>query len=97
MRLELPGRDDGELDAETLVRIESTLGGLAEGLPVLLALPHPPVPLHHPLPDSRPLRDAGRPAGLPARRPRIAGLITGHAHTPAATTFAGRPVPVGPG
>lgn len=27
----------------------------------------------------------------------MAGLITGHAHTPAATSFAGRPLIVGPG
>ncbi|GAA3872733.1 hypothetical protein GCM10023084_27150 [Streptomyces lacrimifluminis] len=31
------------------------------------------------------------------RRPRIAGLVTGHAHTPAATAFAGRPLLAGPG
>ncbi|MFE0548075.1 metallophosphoesterase [Streptomyces pilosus] len=93
----IPGRDEGELDAETLAWIESTLDGLDGGLPVLLAFHHPPVPLHHPLPDSYPLRGAERLAGLLARRPRIAGLITGHAHTPAATTFAGRPVLVGPG
>ncbi|CAM5350813.1 metallophosphoesterase [Streptomyces pilosus] len=93
----IPGRDEGELDAETLAWIESTLDGLDGGLPVLLAFHHPPVPLHHPLPDSYPLRGAERLAGLLARRPRIAGLITGHAHTPAATTFAGRPVVVGPG
>ncbi|MEY7979684.1 metallophosphoesterase, partial [Streptomyces pilosus] len=93
----VPGRDEGELDAETLAWIESTLDGLDEGLPVLLAFHHPPVPLHPPLPDSYPLRGAERLAGLLARRPRIAGLITGHAHTPAATTFAGRPVLVGPG
>lgn len=92
-----PGRDDGELDAETLAWIESTLDGLDDGLPVLLAFHHPPVPLHHPLPDSCPLRGAGRPAALLAGRPQVAGLITGHAHTPAATTFAGRPVLVGRG
>ncbi|SFG05146.1 hypothetical protein SAMN02787118_11570 [Streptomyces mirabilis] len=31
------------------------------------------------------------------RRPEVVGLITGHAHTPAATAFAGRPLVVGPG
>ncbi|WP_309059200.1 metallophosphoesterase [Streptomyces sp.] len=96
----VPGRDDGELDEETYAWIESALDGLdgsEDGLPVLLAFHHPPVPLHHPLPDSCPLRDPDRLAALLERRPAIAGLITGHAHTPAATTFAGRPLVVGPG
>ncbi|MDT0401823.1 MULTISPECIES: metallophosphoesterase [Streptomyces] len=93
----IPGRDDGDLDEETCAWIESVLDGLDDGLPALLAFHHPPVPLHHPLPDSYPLRSPDRLAALLARRPRIAGLITGHAHTPAATTFAGRPVLVGPG
>ncbi|WP_053667799.1 phosphodiesterase [Streptomyces sp. NRRL B-1140] len=93
----IPGRDDGELDDETYDWIETTLDELGGGLPALLVLHHPPVALHHPLPDAYPLRNPGRLAGLQARRPEIAGLITGHAHTPAATTFAGRPMVVGPG
>ncbi|BBC32073.1 3',5'-cyclic adenosine monophosphate phosphodiesterase CpdA [Streptomyces graminofaciens] len=93
----VPGRDEGELDAGTYAWIEETLDELGGELPVLLAFHHPPVALHHPLPDAYRL---GRPAALAAlleRRPEIAGLITGHAHTPAATTFAGRPLAVGPG
>lgn len=93
----IPGRDDGLLDAETYAWIEQRLDELGGGLPVLLAFHHPPVPLHHPLPDAYPLRDPGRLAALLAGRPEIAGLIAGHAHTPAATTFAGRPLVVGPG
>ncbi|MGV4889788.1 metallophosphoesterase [Streptomyces viridosporus] len=93
----VPGRDDGELDARTYAWIESTLDELDGALPVLLAFHHPPVPLHHPLPDSFSLRAPDRLAALLARRPEIAGLITGHAHTAAATTFAGRPLVVGPG
>ncbi|BFO16557.1 metallophosphoesterase [Streptomyces sp. KM77-8] len=92
----IPGRDDGELDAETRAWIESVLDGLDDGLPALLAFHHPPVPLHHPCPTPTPALPE-RLAALLARRPQVAGLITGHAHTPAATTFAGRPVLVGPG
>ncbi|WP_371575783.1 phosphodiesterase [Streptomyces sp. NBC_01314] len=93
----IPGRDEGELDAQTYVWIEETLDGLDGERPVLLAFHHPPVALHHPLPDAYRL---GRPSKLDrllGRRPEIAGIITGHAHTPAATTFAGRPLVVGPG
>ncbi|MFH9584742.1 metallophosphoesterase [Streptomyces luteogriseus] len=93
----VPGSDDGELDEETCDWIETTLDELDGGLPALLAFHHPPVALHHPLPDSCALRHPARLADLLARRPEIAGLITGHAHTPAATSFAGRPLVVGPG
>ncbi|MCQ4200116.1 phosphodiesterase [Streptomyces sp. NPDC007126] len=93
----IPGSDEGELDEETYDWIEASLDGLDGDRPALLAFHHPPAALHHPLPDSYRLRHPGRLAALLARRPGIAGLITGHAHTPAATVFAGRPLVVGPG
>ncbi|MFF7522550.1 metallophosphoesterase [Streptomyces pseudovenezuelae] len=93
----IPGSDEGALDEETYGWIEATLDELGGNLPVLLAFHHPPVALHHPLPDSYRLDQPGRLAALLERRPEIAGLITGHAHTPAATVFAGRPLVVGPG
>ncbi|MET9730704.1 phosphodiesterase [Streptomyces sp. NPDC006458] len=93
----IPGEDGGALDDETYDWIETTLDGLDADLPALLAFHHPPIALHHPLPDSYRLGDPDRLAALLERRPRIAGLITGHAHTPAAGSFAGRPVLVGPG
>ncbi|GAA0666507.1 metallophosphoesterase [Streptomyces thermocarboxydovorans] len=93
----IPGRDDGELGELTRAWIEERLDELGGELPVLLAFHHPPVPVHHPLPDSYMLREPGRLAALMADRPEIAGLIAGHAHTPAATVFAGRPLVLGPG
>ncbi|MBV7695809.1 metallophosphoesterase [Streptomyces sp. TRM70350] len=93
----IPRSDEGALDDETYDWIEATLDELDGSLPVLLALHHPPVALHHPLPDSYRLRAPHRLAALMERRPEIAGLITGHAHTATATTFAGRPLVVGPG
>ncbi|MFE0450526.1 phosphodiesterase [Streptomyces sp. NPDC058914] len=93
----IPGEDAGELTDDTYGWIEETLDELDGEVPALLALHHPPVALHHPLPDSYRLRDPGRLAALLQRRPEIAGIITGHAHTPAATGFAGRPLVVGPG
>ncbi|CAM5668794.1 3',5'-cyclic adenosine monophosphate phosphodiesterase CpdA [Streptomyces tendae] len=93
----IPGSDEGELDEETYAWIEASLDGLDGDMPALLAFHHPPTPVHHPLPDSCRLRHPERLAALLERRPRIAGLITGHAHTPAATVFAGRPLMVGPG
>ncbi|MFJ9737801.1 metallophosphoesterase [Streptomyces sp. NPDC101166] len=93
----IPGEDDGALTDETYGWIEETLDELGADLPALLAFHHPPVAVHHPLPDSFRLGDPGRLAALLERRPEIAGIITGHAHTPAATAFAGRPLIVGPG
>jgi 3',5'-cyclic AMP phosphodiesterase CpdA len=93
----IPGHDEGALDEETYDWIEATLDELDGTLPAVLAFHHPPAALHHPLPDSYQLGRPDRLAALMQRRPEIAGLITGHAHTPAATTFAGRPLVVGPG
>jgi Icc protein len=93
----IPGEDEGALDEETYAWIEETLDELDGDVPALLAFHHPPVTLHHPLPDTYRLGRPGTLARLLERRPEIVGLITGHAHTPAATTFAGRPLVVGPG
>ncbi|MFD0312443.1 phosphodiesterase [Streptomyces sp. NPDC127119] len=93
----VPGSDEGELDDETYAWIEETLDEVDGSVPALLAFHHPPVALHHPLPDAYRLRGPGRLAALLERRSGVAGIITGHAHTPAATVFAGRPLVVGPG
>ncbi|MBC9713049.1 phosphodiesterase [Streptomyces sp. TRM66268-LWL] len=93
----IPGQDDGRLAPDTYEWIGRTLDALGPEVPALLAFHHPPVALHAPLPDSYPLHEPERLAELLERRPQIRALITGHAHTPAATVFAGRPVAVGPG
>ncbi|MCM2576592.1 metallophosphoesterase [Streptomyces meridianus] len=92
----IPGRDEGLLDAETLDWIAGTLDGLPRETPALIAFHHPPVGLHHPLPDRYLL---GQPAGLAtvlASHPQVTAVLTGHAHTAAASMFAGRPLVVGP-
>ncbi|WP_156725445.1 phosphodiesterase [Streptomyces apocyni] len=93
----IPGQDEGLLDDTTYAWIEATLDELGGDIPVLLAFHHPPVALHHPLPDRYQLQEPDRLAALLDRHPEITALITGHAHTPAATTFGGRPLLVGPG
>ncbi|MFI6801981.1 metallophosphoesterase [Streptosporangium canum] len=92
----IPGRDEGRLDAETLNWIGTTLDGLPEDTPALIAFHQPPVELHHPLPDSGMLQRPEDLAALIDAHPRVAAVITGHAHTAAASTFAGRPLIVGP-
>ncbi|GAB2962259.1 metallophosphoesterase [Micromonospora polyrhachis] len=92
----IPGNDEGRLDAETLDWINTTLDELNGGSPALIAFHHPPVDLHHPLPDAGRLRPTGEFAELLADHPEVVAVLTGHAHTPAVSTFAGRPLLVGP-
>ncbi|MER5280388.1 metallophosphoesterase [Streptomyces sp. NPDC002809] len=92
----IPGRDEGRLDADTLSWIDTTLTALPQDTPALIAFHQPPVELHHPLPDSGMLEEPGRLAGLLAAHPRVVAVLTGHAHTAAASTFADRPLIVGP-
>ncbi|MFE9427128.1 metallophosphoesterase [Kitasatospora sp. NPDC006697] len=92
----VPGRDEGRLDRETLAWLAATLAGLPAGTPALLAFHHPPVRLHHPLPDSYTLQGEPELAELLAEHPQVVALLTGHAHTAAASSFAGLPVIVGP-
>ncbi|WUW25263.1 metallophosphoesterase [Streptomyces sp. NBC_01463] len=92
----IPGRDEGRLDDETLAWIDTTLTALPRDTPALIAFHQPPVALHHPLPDSGMLEEPGRLAGLLAAHPRVVAVLTGHAHTAAASTFAARPLIVGP-
>ncbi|MEU9095944.1 metallophosphoesterase [Streptomyces sp. NPDC048428] len=92
----IPGRDEGRLDAGTLAWIDTTLTALPQDTPALIAFHQPPVALHHPLPDSGMLEEPGQLAGLLAAHPRVVAVLTGHAHTAAASTFAARPLIVGP-
>lgn len=92
----LPGRNEGLLADETLAWLDGVLSE-HPGVPSFLCFHHPPVPLHSPVVDA--IRQSGehRLASLLARQPQVAAILCGHAHTPAATTFAGRPLLVGPG
>jgi 3',5'-cyclic AMP phosphodiesterase CpdA len=92
----IPGRHEGLLDAETLAWMSATLDALPAGTPALVAFHHPPVRLHHPLPDSLMLQREDELAALLAEHPEVVAVLTGHAHSAAASTFAGRPLLVAP-
>ncbi|MFG3345979.1 metallophosphoesterase [Streptomyces sp. NPDC048018] len=93
----VPGKDEGFLEDETLDWLEAELARTAEGTPVLVGFHHPPASLGIPFVDG--IRQFGedRLAALVRRHPSVAALLCGHAHTAAATTFAGRPLLVAPG
>ena len=93
----VPGRDDGLLDDGTLAWLDRALTEGPQDEPAIVAFHHPPVPLHLPFVDRIRQRGEERLAGVLGRHPRVAALLCGHAHTPAATTFAGLPLLVAPG
>ncbi|MFJ3960873.1 metallophosphoesterase [Streptomyces sp. NPDC090036] len=93
----VPGAHHGFLEESTLVWLDGVLTDTPPQTPVLVAFHHPPVPLHTPYVDE--IRQFGqeRLAALVERHPHLTAFLCGHAHTAAATTFAGRPMLVAPG
>ncbi|WP_329585793.1 metallophosphoesterase [Kitasatospora sp. NBC_01250] len=93
----VPGKDEGHLEDGTLAWLESVLAQAPPGVPVLVGFHHPPAALNTPFVDG--IRQFGteRLGALVERHPDLTAFLCGHAHTPAATTFAGRPLLVAPG
>jgi Icc protein len=92
----VPGQDGGYLDDETIGWLDAVLSD-DPGVPVLVCLHHYPVPLHTGLADTIRLAGEDRLAAVISRHPQVVAVLCGHAHTAAATTFAGRPLLVAPG
>ncbi|MEU6821263.1 metallophosphoesterase [Streptomyces atriruber] len=93
----VPGEDHGRPADETLEWLSGLLADTPPERPVLIGFHHPPVPLHTPYVDGIRQFDEHRLADLTARHPNVTAFLAGHAHTPAATTFANRPLLVAPG
>ncbi|MGW7137710.1 metallophosphoesterase [Streptomyces xanthophaeus] len=93
----VPGEHQGLLADSTLAWLEEVLAGTPHRTPVLVGFHHPPVPLHTPYVDEIRMFGEERLAELAQRHPHLTAFLCGHAHTAAATTFAGRPLLVAPG
>jgi 3',5'-cyclic AMP phosphodiesterase CpdA len=93
----IPGEDGGRLDDESVAFLADVLDDTPAERRVLVAFHHPPVELHVPFIDAIRQRDEARLAAAVDRHPNVVALLCGHAHTPAASTFAGRPLLVAPG
>ncbi|MFJ4862834.1 metallophosphoesterase [Streptomyces sp. NPDC088748] len=93
----VPGADHGLLEDSTVAWLDGVLTDTPPRTTVLVAFHHPPAPLHTPYVDQ--IRQFGeeRLAALAERHPHLTAFLCGHAHTAAATTFAGRPLLVAPG
>lgn len=87
----VPGSVAGALSARTLAWLEHTLLTRA-GQPALIALHHPPVALGLGQLDEIRLADAGRLEAVLVRHSDVVGIICGHVHTAASSSFAGVPV-----
>lgn len=93
----IPGRDDGYLTDDTLAWLSGILAQTPPDTRALIALHHPPALLHSPFVDEIRQQGAERLAELIASNRQVLAILCGHAHTAAATTFAGLPVLVAPG
>jgi Icc protein len=87
--------DHGELADNTLTWLDDQLASSPR--PTFVCLHHPPVEIGVGLMDPIMLREPERLAAVLARHPHHVATLVGHAHTQAASTFAGRPVLVGGG
>ncbi|GEM34582.1 3',5'-cyclic adenosine monophosphate phosphodiesterase CpdA [Nocardia neocaledoniensis NBRC 108232] len=87
----VPGEPGGLLAEETHAWLADALAEAPDG-PILIALHHPPRPVASPVVDVIALAEPARLAAVVAGDPRVIGVLTGHAHSPIATTFAGKPM-----
>ncbi len=92
----IPGRNDGLIAEETLDWLDGVLAEEPDA-PAIVCFHHPPVLLHSPFIDAIRQRGEQRLTEVVGRHPNVVALLCGHAHTPAASTFAGRPLVVAPG
>lgn len=92
----VPGEPGGRLTDDTYAWLDDTLARTPADHSVLIALHHPPSLLHSPIVDGIALAEPERLAGIVAGDDRILAVLTGHAHSPAVTLFAGKPQLTGP-
>jgi 3',5'-cyclic AMP phosphodiesterase CpdA len=92
----IPGQSAGELSSDTLHWLDRTLGSYPDR-PVFVAMHHPPLSLGIPLLDGMKLGNPAELAAVLAQHSQVAGVLCGHAHSAAASTFAGLPLRVAPG
>lgn len=92
----IEGADEGELAPSTLDWLAARLEEL-RGTPTLIAFHHPPVRMHQELVDTWMLQNPDGLASVLEGGPHVVAVLTGHTHTAAASTFAGRPLLIAPG
>lgn len=92
----IPGEVEGCLDASTLTWLREEAHEAPDGARILIVIHHTPIAIGSPFLDPIGLKNAGDLARILKDVPQIVGVVCGHAHTAATSTFAGRPVIVAP-
>jgi len=87
--------DEGRLGPDQLAWLDHALG--ASPAPAYVVLHHPPATIGLDLMDPIRLVDADALGKVLDHHPQVVATLVGHAHTMAATTFAGRPLLIGGG
>jgi len=87
--------DPGRLGEDQLAWLDDVLAD-GDG-PAYVCLHHPPTTIGLELMDPIRLVDGAALETVVARHPHVVAVLVGHAHTMAATTFAGRPLLIGGG
>ncbi|WP_026918169.1 metallophosphoesterase family protein [Gordonia shandongensis] len=93
----IPGRSDGYLSRPTLDWARSQIADAGPDTDVLVAFHHPAIDIGIGFIDGMRQLDPRLLADFVAEHPGIVGCVSGHAHTAAVTSFAGRPHAVAPG
>lgn len=93
----ISGRSDGYLARGTLDWASAQIDEVGADTSVLVGFHHPALPIGIPFIDDRCQLDPALLAEFITAHPNIVGTVAGHAHTPAVTTFAGRPHVIAPG
>ena len=83
--------DEGLLEDRTLEWLNQALAAVSTHERAVVAMHHPPVDVHIPLMDPIRLTNPDALADVLARHSGVVAVLVGHAHTAAATTFAGLP------
>ncbi|MBB5913037.1 3',5'-cyclic AMP phosphodiesterase CpdA [Nocardia transvalensis] len=92
----VPGEGGGELSGDTYDWLLDLLAETPADTTVLVALHHPPVPMHSTVVDPIRLANPQRLERIVAADERVVGVITGHMHSMGTTLFGGRQLVVAP-
>jgi 3',5'-cyclic-AMP phosphodiesterase len=94
---QVPGEDHGQLGADQLAWLDSTLAAAPDAATVV-AMHHAPISVGIPAMDALGIAEADRHAlaQVVRRHPQIRRIVTGHLHHWITGTFAGRTVTIAP-